>query len=147
MTLRPALEADVPLLAELNRQLIADQGHDSAAGPAELAARMRHWLGGAQRVAVAEEDGVPVGYAVWREDEHDGVYLRHLFVAREHRRGGVGRRMVTELLAGWAGREIKLDVLRHNARALAFWQAMGFTAHATVLRHKPGPPGPEGATG
>ncbi len=46
MTFRPATNDDCPLLAELNHQLIRDEGHRNRMTVAELEQRMRGWLAG-----------------------------------------------------------------------------------------------------
>lgn len=40
------------------------------------------------------------------------------------RRSGVGRRAFALLERDWQGAEIRLDVLLHNERALAFWHSL-----------------------
>ena len=52
MHLREAIAEDLPLLAELNRQLIQDQRSPNPMSVAELEERMRGWL-------VAELNGEP----------------------------------------------------------------------------------------
>jgi len=47
--LRDASAADTPLLAQLNRQLIEDEGAANPMSLAELEARMREWLASAGR--------------------------------------------------------------------------------------------------
>lgn len=54
MDLRAATEADVPLLARWNRELIEDEGADNLTSPAELEARMRAWLAGDYRAVIFE---------------------------------------------------------------------------------------------
>ena len=106
VSLRPASLGGLGLLVVFNHQLIADQAHDNPAGPDQLADRMRGWLTDPRhQVTIADQDGVPVGYAVWSRDEHEGTYLRQLFVDRPFRRTGVGRSIGTELRrpgsSGW----------------------------------------------
>jgi len=75
-----------------------------------------------------------VGYALYRLDDA-GVYLRHFFIAREQRRRGLGRCAVALLLERVAprGSRVSLQVLNHNAAALAFWRAIGFADSAQTL--------------
>jgi len=140
LVLRRATTGDASVLTELNRQLIEDQGHDNPATRVELEERMRRWLSGGYSVGLFECADVPVAYAVWREGD-DGIYLRQLFVVREQRRHGIGRQAFTLLRRQWNTDEVKLDVLLHNERALAFWRSLGFHDYALILRLLP-----EGAT-
>jgi GNAT superfamily N-acetyltransferase len=86
----PATPADAAALADMNWQLIRDEGHRNPMTVPQLADRMARWLGGQYEAVLFEEAGRPVGYALFRrEPEH--IYLRHFFVARDCRRRGVGR--------------------------------------------------------
>lgn len=135
LAVRQATPADLAVLTAFNRQLIDDQVHDNPSGTAELERRMLGWLSGAYRVALIECDGVPVAYAVWREDE-DGVYLRQFFVVRERRRTGLGRRAFALLEHEWTGRDVRLEVLLHNERAHEFWRSLGFRDYSLTLRRR-----------
>lgn len=58
-----------------------------------------------------------------------GFRIGDLYVAPSHRRGGLGRRLVTEILrrtaaAGFPRAEV--GTLTADDRAVAFWKAMGF---------------------
>jgi hypothetical protein len=46
VTYRIATQADVPLLAELNHQLIRDEGHSNPMTVPQLAERMSNWIEG-----------------------------------------------------------------------------------------------------
>lgn len=127
------MSADLLVLTALNQQLIEDQGHDNPASGGELEQRMGRWLSGVYCVALIESDGAPVAYAVWREED-DCVYLRQFFVAREHRRFGVGRRAFAMLRSEWGRHEVMLEVLSHNEPALAFWRSLGFDDYGLTLR-------------
>ncbi|WP_090799830.1 GNAT family N-acetyltransferase [Asanoa ishikariensis] len=130
---RSAALVDAPLLAVLNRHLIEDQHHHSTATDADLEARMRRWISGGQyAVAFIERGGLPVAYAVWRDDE-DGIYVRQFFVSRDHRREGLGRAGFAVLRERWGDKPVKLDALVHNERGLAFWRALGFRDYSLIL--------------
>jgi hypothetical protein len=58
MTFRPTTLEDYALLAELNHQLIRDEGHRNAMTVAELEQQMRGWLSGEYRAMVFEVDGL-----------------------------------------------------------------------------------------
>jgi len=118
MSWRRAEHAEAPLLARMNAQLIHDEGHSNRMTAAELEPRMRAWLAGEYTAVLFEEEG---------------------FVVRDHRRRGVGRRafdlLVGEVLS--SGTRVVVEVLSPNARALAFWQALGLTDYARALERRP----------
>src|SRR6516162_633841 len=93
MKFRHATVEDCPQLAELNHQLIQDEGHRNPMTVRELEQRLRDWLAGEYRAVVYEEGGDVIAYALYRE-EPDEIYLRQLFVVRHRRRQGIGRRAV-----------------------------------------------------
>ncbi len=135
-----ATPEDAPLLARLNKQLIEDEGHSNPMTVPELEIRMRGWLEGAYAAVLFQEQGAVVAYALYRP-EGEGIYLRHLFVARERRRQGVGRRALELLLTRiWpANARITVEALAHNAPALAFYRALGFRDHTVMLERRSGP--------
>jgi len=135
MQLREATTEDLPLFAELNRQLIEDQRSSNPMSVAELEVRMRGWLSAEYRAVVFEIETEPVGYAVFRPAE-GGIHLRQFFVARGRRRQGIGRRAIDALRTRYVppGAAVTLEVLLHNSGGLAFWRALGFEDHALSLR-------------
>jgi GNAT superfamily N-acetyltransferase len=141
VAIRPATEADLPLLAAMNRRLIEDEGSRNRMSIDELRERMRGWLAGEWRVAVLDEDGAVVGYAVWQErrDQYDPdravVHLRQFYVEREHRRRGIGRRAFELLVARFPpGATIDIDVLATNPGGHAFWRSLGFETYCTTMK-------------
>ncbi|NLT73904.1 MAG: GNAT family N-acetyltransferase [Chloroflexi bacterium] len=129
-----ATEADLPLLARMNRDLIRDEGHRNAMSLADLEERMRGWLRGEYNAVVFRQADRIVAYLLYRTDGA-GVYVRQLFVAREVRRRGIGAAalglMAREV---WpADARISLEVLAHNSAALDFYRALGFVPYAISL--------------
>lgn len=137
MDYRPATLDDTPLLAQLNKQLIEDEGHSNPMTVPELEVRMRGWLAGEYQAILFAEGGVVVAYALYRP-EGAGFYLRHLFVVRERRRQGIGRRAMELLLTRiWPpGARITVEALAHNQRALGFYRALGFGDYAITLARR-----------
>jgi len=138
MNYRRATEADVPLLAEWNHQLVRDEGHRNQMTVPELAERMNGWLAGEYVAILFEGDLKPVAYALYL-DEPDEVYLRHLFVVRERRRGGIGRKAV-ELLQPeiWPKtKRLTVEVLIRNEPAVAFWRSVGYQDYCLTLELLP----------
>lgn len=60
--------------------------------------------------------------------------VRQFFVARGERRRGIGRQAFALLRRHWGAREVTLDVLLHNERAVAFWRSVGFFDYGLQLR-------------
>jgi predicted acetyltransferase len=128
MTFRSATLDDCPLLAEMNHQLLQDEAHPNRFMTLpQLEERMRGFLAGEYRGVLFEEDGAIVAYGLYRE-QADEIYLRQLFVLRDRRRRGVGRRAVEILRSDlWPkNKRLTVDVLLHNTSAIAFWRAVGY---------------------
>jgi GNAT superfamily N-acetyltransferase len=138
MTFRHATLEDCALLAQLNRQLIDDEGHRNRMSVPELEQRMRGWLAGEYRGVIFEDGGEVVAYALFRE-QSDDIYLRQLFVVRERRRQGIGRRAVEILRSQvWpATKRLTVDVLVANGKAVAFWRSVGYTDYCLTLEILP----------
>jgi GNAT superfamily N-acetyltransferase len=138
MTTRLATLHDSSLLAELNHQLIQDEGHRSKMTVPELDQRMRDWLAAEYRAVVFEDNGEVVAYALYCE-KSDEVYLRQLFVVRQRRRQGIGRQALEMLRSQvWPqDKRLTVDVLVANQRALAFWRAAGYTDYCLTLEILP----------
>lgn len=113
---------------------------------ASVATARRALRGGdTDRVVVTVEDGVASasvpgaqGFAAYADD---WVGFRGIEVAPEHRRQGLARTVMAALLEWGAERGATtayLQVLGHNAPALALYDAMGFTTHHTYAYLTPG---------
>jgi predicted acetyltransferase len=125
---------DCALLAELNHQLIRDEGHRNKMTVPELEQRMKGWLASESAAVIFEDDGETVAYALFREQPEE-IYLRHLFVLRNRRREGIGR-MAFEILRAkiWpANRRLTVEVLVQNITAVAFWRAVGYKDYSLKL--------------
>ncbi len=134
MQFRLATLDDAPALAEMNRQLIRDEGHRNPMNLRQLTDRMSGWLAGEYRAAVIEQAAAPTGYALYRE-ESDFIYLRQLFVCPEHRRMGVGRTALAWLWENaWNdASRLRIDVLVTNTAGRAFWQSVGFNDYCITM--------------
>lgn len=141
MTFRPATLDDCARLAELNHQLIHDEGHRNRMTVAELEQRMRGWLAGDYRAVLYEDGGEIVAYALFREEPEE-IYLRQLFGVRHRRSQGIGRRAVEILRSQvWPKtKRLTVDVLVTNERAIAFWRQVGYTDYSLSLEILPDRP-------
>src|SRR5262249_13954222 len=123
---RRATSEDCPRLAELNHELIRDEGHRNKMTALELEQRMRGWLQADYTAIIFEEGGELIAYALFREQPEE-VYLRQLFVVRNRRRQGIGRAAMEILRKQiWQkDKRLTVEVLVHNMAAVAFWRAVG----------------------
>ena len=143
MTYRHATTHDCPLLAELNHQLIRDEGHRNRMTIAELERRMRAWIVSEYRGIIFEDRGKVVAYALFRE-RADEIYLRQLFVVRHRRRQGIGRQAVQILRSDiWPKtKRLTVEVLITNKDGTAFWRAIGYADYSLTLEILPEQNGP-----
>ena len=138
MKFRRATSNDCRLLAELNHQLIRDEGHRNPMSVAELKQRMQGWLATEYAAILFEDGGETVAYGLYRE-EAGGIYLRQLFVARNRRRQGIGREAMEILRSKiWPkDKRLTVDVLAGHATGMAFWRAVGYKDYSLTLEILP----------
>jgi len=139
MKFRHATAKDCGLLAELNHQLIRDEGHRNKMTVPELKERMTGWLAEGYAAVLFQDGKDVVAYALYHESP-EKVYLRHLFVVRHRRRQGIGRKVVALLRSKlWPkDRRLTVDVLVANTASVAFWRAVGYQDYALTLEIMPG---------
>lgn len=94
-------------------------------------------------VLVAIADHVPVGYAGAQRDDASEIILYGLYVHPGLKGRGIGSALLESVIAGYPGaKTVRLEVLKANAAAIAWYQAKGFevygeTEHATGTRNVP----------
>lgn len=128
MKYRIATLDDCLLLAGMNLELLQDERHRNRFKTLpQLEERMRGFLLGEYRGVIFEEGEDIVAYALYREQAEE-IYLRQLFVSRDRRRQGHGRRAMDILKSDiWPkSKRLTVDVLLHNTDAIAFWRAVGY---------------------
>ena len=134
LILRRAREPDLAALAELNKQLLEDEGNLVDVSVDALIARHREWMQtGEWSQDVLDVDGTVVGYIVHMPNpfplhpDRPELFLRQFCVDRDRRGAGLGR-------AGFAlfmryrvapGGRVTLDVLESNRIGQAFWESVG----------------------
>lgn len=134
LTMRMATDADAPILASLNHQLIRDEGHRNPMTEPELEARMRGFLRGRYAAVMFYRDDAVVAYVLYRTTADGGIYLRQFFVTPDARREGVGREAVALLRTLWpTGTRVTVEVLSGNEIAQSFWRSMGFADYSLTL--------------
>jgi histidinol-phosphate aminotransferase len=134
LTIRPATQADAPLLAALVLELAVYEQleHQAKARPEDFCRD----LFGPDKVAeavVAEVDGQPVGFALYfftysTFEGRPSLYLEDLYVRPSHRKHGHGKALLLSLarLAVERGcARMEWAVLDWNAPSIAFYQSIG----------------------
>ncbi len=129
-----ATQEDVLLLAEMNQQLIRDEGHRNKMTLPQLQERMSGWLQGEYAAVILSEGTETVGYALYRKDP-EWIYLRQLFVKAEMRRKGIGREAISWLKKNaWKETKIiRVEVLVGNPKGMSFWKAVGFKDYCITM--------------
>ena len=96
-----------------------------------------HSLGSrASKMLLATQDDVPVGYAMAQADAGE-VILYSLYVHPQWLGKGIGSALLDAVIAAYPkAKAVRLEVLRDNTDAIAWYQAKGFasygdTPHAT----------------
>ncbi len=132
-------DSDLDLLAEWNHQLIQDEGHRNPMSVSELRERMKGWLRSEYQAVIFSEDGESVAYALYKEDKKE-IYLRQLFVKRDRRRKGIGRKAMDILRNQlWTkNKRLTVGVLTANHSAVAFWRSLGYKDYSLTLEIMPG---------
>lgn len=127
------------MLTGFNAGLQWDEGSPQPLGEAALRQRLADWLSrGEYQAILVERDGQPLGYALYQV-ETARIYLRHLYVAPEARRQGLGRAFFGQLRDQlWpADLPVQLNVLAGNQTGRAFWAALGFAPFSLTLQRPP----------
>jgi len=127
IVIREGRAADAPALAAIHRRArqAAMPGLREAHSEAEVADWIAATLMRVHRVAVAEQDGAPVGYIGFGEDARHGPMVLHLYLAPDWRGKGIGARLL-QAAADALGPQLSLYCIARNAGALRFYQRQGF---------------------
>ncbi|ARP71538.1 N-acetyltransferase [Streptomyces pluripotens] len=134
--IRAATLADVPVIHTLIRELAEYEKAPEEARASEE--QLREALFGERpaafaHMAVDEESGEPVGFALWFLNFSTwrgvhGVYLEDLYVRPGARGGGHGRALLAELARICVERgyqRLEWSVLNWNRPAIGFYEALG----------------------
>ena len=110
-------ESHVSAVAELERQNFYEPWPDIAVR-GELTNKLALWL-------VAVEDGEVVGY-VGSQTVLQEADMMNIAVADSHRRRGIAKMLVEELIRQLDAYQLTLEVRASNAPAIALYEALGF---------------------
>src|SRR5580698_6552277 len=134
LSILPAVEADVPIILEFIRRLAEYEklSHEMQATE-ELLRKNLFGPRRAAEAAIARSDGKPAGFALFFSTfstfvGKPGIWLEDLFVLPEHRRLGVGKKLlqrVAELAVERGCGRLEWSVLDWNEPALELYRAMG----------------------
>ena len=137
MQIRPATEADIPLLRDLAQRIwrecypgiITPEQIEFMLGWMYSEEEIRRQLAAKIPWEVAELDGVPVGYHSWQREDDGRVKISKLYVLPQHQRRGFGRRMlehICEHARTIGAHAVWLQVNKRNERAIAAYLKAGF---------------------
>jgi GNAT superfamily N-acetyltransferase len=134
LSIRPAVKADIPIIAQFIRDLAEYErlAHEVRFDEAVLSER----LFGARpyaEVLIAEIDGAPQGFALFFHnfstfEGKPGVYLEDLFVRPEARGSGLGQALLAALADIAVTRDcarLEWSVLDWNDPAIRFYKKLG----------------------
>jgi GNAT superfamily N-acetyltransferase len=134
LEIRAARPADVPVIAELIRGLARfEKLEDEVTMTEDLLAKGLFGNRPYAETLLAEEDGTPVGFALFFHNfstflARPGLYLEDLFVVPEHRGHGVGRALLVALARVAVERgcgRLEWSVLGWNRDAIGFYERLG----------------------
>ena len=144
-TIRPATEADVELVFDLICELATyEKLRDEVVGTPEILRASLFDRGDAEALIVESADGEAVGYAIFYTsfstfECRSGIWLEDVYVRPEHRRGGIGLRILEHLAALTLERgHIRLEwvALNWNEPALNFYAKLGAARLDDWLIHR-----------
>ena len=134
LSIRPAVPADLPLIAQFIRDLADYErlAHEVRFDEAKLAANLFGPRPYAE-VVIGELDGAPQGFALFFHnfstfEGRPGIYLEDLFVRPEARGSGLGKALLAHLAQLCSTRDcarLEWSVLDWNAPSIGFYQSLG----------------------
>lgn len=138
LAIRPATPADLPLIAQLIRDLADYEKllHEVRFDEAVLGQKLfgqNNGHGPYAEVVIGELDGTPQGFALFFHnfstfEGKPGIYLEDLFVRPEARGSGLGKALLSHLAMLAVQRDcarLEWSVLDWNAPAIGFYQKLG----------------------
>jgi GNAT superfamily N-acetyltransferase len=139
--IRPAVEADVPELVAMIRELADFENLSDQVSITEDA--LAQTLFGPEAMAqdwVVEESGALVGHALWYRTfstflGQTGIWLEDIYVRPEHRRQGYATELLTRLRQETGGR-LEWEVLEWNVPAMDFYERLGARQMAGWTRYR-----------
>jgi len=132
--LKSASIEDLPLLSQWYKELREDEKSDNIMFEYEIRNQMMDFLQGeVYKTFILDDNGIPMGYGMV-DVTRTPNYLRHLFIRRDKRNQGLGKRLIFMLMDLLAITGIDIEVLVWNEQAIKFYHAMGFKPRYTGMR-------------
>jgi ribosomal protein S18 acetylase RimI-like enzyme len=138
MTVRRAVAEDFDAIATLWREFDHEIPPPTHEGPADEEKELREIseIIASEIALVAEDDGVPVGFALARRRAPGFGTLTDLYVSRDARRSGIGTELMREVLSAFKGLGIErfdLDVVASNHVARSLYARWGLKDEVIVM--------------
>ncbi len=138
MTVRRAVPEDFDAIAALWREFDHEIPPPTHEGPADEEKELREIseMIASEIALVAEDDGVPVGFALARRRAPGFGTLTDLYVSRDARRSGIGTELMREVLSAFKGLGIErfdLDVVASNHGARSLYARWGLKDEVIVM--------------
>lgn len=134
LTIRPAQAADVGVVLGFIRALASyEKMEDQVVATEEGLREAMFGPAGRAQALIAEEDGVPVGFALYFYNfstflGHEGLYLEDLFVLPEHRGKGCGKalfRALAKIAKEQGCGRFEWWCLNWNTPSIGFYRSLG----------------------
>ncbi|HPX26810.1 MAG TPA: GNAT family N-acetyltransferase [Treponemataceae bacterium] len=134
MQLQKAVIENCDELVEMNNQLVIDEQFDVILPEDKMIERMKDFIqGSVYDCYLMVHDNVVCGYCLV-DTTKTPLYLRHLFVKKEHRRKGLGKKTIQMLLEMYKTDSLDIEVMAWNSNALEFYTSIGFTPRFIGMR-------------
>ena len=124
---------NLPLLAQLNKQLYEDEKNDSIPTIDVLEEKLKCSMEQGSKAYLFIEDGEISGYALVRT-QLSPYYLSHFFICKAMRRKRLGTIAFNCLMNELNTDSIDLDVFCWNKRGQEFWKSLGFKERCIIMR-------------
>ena len=137
MQIRPATEADIPLLRDLAQRIwrecypgiITPEQIEFMLGWMYSDEEIRRQLAEGVPWEIAELDGEPIGYLSWQREDDGRVKISKLYVLPPHQRRGLGWQMIEhicEQARALGAHSVWMQVNKRNERAIGAYLRAGF---------------------
>lgn len=136
MEIKEATLKDLDLLTEMNIQLRVDEKIDNIMTNDEVKNRMEGFLKGNEyRVFILKNNKINCGYALIKVLRKP-YYLRQIYIINEFRNKGLGSKLINQVMDILKIKEVDVDVMVWNNKAIQFYERFGFKKRYIGLRFK-----------
>jgi ribosomal protein S18 acetylase RimI-like enzyme len=134
MIYRRATTNDIQILTEMNINLRFDERIDNEMSYQEIKERMEGFLNNSEySIELMEDQENIVGYYLLNESKNP-MYLRQLYIKKEYRNQGCGRKTIDHIMEEKNIKKIDIDVMIWNTDAIAFYERCGFQERYISMR-------------